>query len=436
MTTAPLPNPARISEHRSATTRLEPVRLSAEALLISSLIHTQDVGSAAGYGVVPSHFLGYADEYNWLINYMSVYGAEPSWDAFKQAFPGFQVSEHTDVRSACDLVFKAFAKRNLNEAMAEAVDLLGTGDVHAAYARITAAEPLRANPKPRELLTDSHFLADWDKPSPVLDTPYPSVNRLTGGMRPGQLWYVAARPGNGKSAHLVNIVKRAVLDGARVKFYSLEMSEDDVRNRFHAALARQYGHRGITLTGLRDRTVKMDEYRRFLGELGERLGAGGGHLDIHTPREGLVTPGVVAAGADEYDLCVVDYVGLMRGDAGTRAVDDWRNLAAISNDLKLIAGSASSTLLVASQINREGEHGSEPPRLANLSGSDALGQDGDVVLTMRAAPHQVASIFSVEKNRHGPSGKFFTKFDPNTGDFAEVSKDDVEELVLSAESER
>lgn len=406
--------------------------LSSEAILISALLNNNDVSAGKQYGLSPVHFKGYNAEYNWLLSHLETYGVDPSKDAFHEAFPHFLFSDHEDVRSACDMVFRAYGKRNLTEAMTDAMGHLGVGDLDEAYSVLVKAEPLRTAPKPRKVLTDMDFLDTWDDEHMSIDTPYRTLTKVTGGMKPGQIWYLAARPKNGKSAHLVSFVKRAVLDGCRVKFYSLEMSEPEVRARFHAALATHYGYKGISLTAIRDRTVDKHAYKTFVGELQERLEDTGGSLDIHTPREGIVTPGVIGAGADEYHLNVLDYIGLMRQDGGGRAVDDWRNLASISNDLKILSGSANTTLLVASQINREGESGTEPPKLSNLAGSDALGQDGDVVLTMRRMG-RVATAFSVEGNRHGPDAKFYTTFDPDNGVYNEISREQAEDLVLAAE---
>lgn len=411
------------------------VRMSAEAICISALLNNQDVLAGQSYGLSPVHFVGYQSHYNWLLNYQNYYKTEPSKEAFSEAFPDFRYGEHEDIRSAVDMVFKAFAKRNLTEAMTEAMENLQLGDVQTAYSTLVAAEPQRTNAKPRRLLTDLDFLDDWETGSSAIYTPYRTLDRVTGGMKPGQLWYLSARPKNGKSAHLVNMVKHAVLAGNRVKFYSLEMSEPEVRGRFHAALAHHYGYKGITLTAIRDKSIDLFAYKQFVTELQDRIEAAGGGLDIHTPKDGLVTPALVNSAASEYHLNVVDYVGLMRADGGGRT-QEWQTLAGISNDLKLGAAASGTTYLCASQINREGEQGKEPPKLANLAGSDALGQDGDVILTMRAQGHQnVATCMSVEGNRHGPSAKFYTRFDPNRGDFTEITSDEAESLVMDSEEE-
>jgi hypothetical protein len=160
--------------------------------------------------------------------------------------------------------------------------------------------------------------------------------------------------------------------------------------------------------------VDTEVYRRFIGELAERLTASGGALDIHTPADGAVSPSVVAARCGEYQLTVVDYIGLMAQDGGGMAIDDWRVMAKISNSMKIIALGQSTSMLCA---------------------ADALGQDGDVVLTMRSKPKDVATHFSLEKNRHGQSGiHFYTTFDPNTGVYTEISAEHAEDLVINAEA--
>lgn len=405
--------------------------LSGENLLISALVNTGDVGAAASYGVSPHHFRGFKDEYNWLLNYAETYGEAPSKDIFCSTFDDFVFSTHSDVRSAVDMVFKANNRNRIRLAATEAVDLAAMGDPLAAYERMLEAKPLTTRAEVKPLLTDMTFFDTWNAPHQGVEVPYRTLQRHTKGIKPGNLWYMAARPGQGKTAHLGNIATYAVLTGCRVMFYSLEMSEDEVRARFHAALASHFGVEGLTMSDIRDHRVDMHTYKTFVGELGDRLD---GHLDIHTPADGPVTPSTVAAAADEYDLNVVDYIGLMRDDLNRPAVDDWRTAASISNRLKEIALAEKTAMLAASQINREGETGTAPPKIKNLAQSDALGQDGDVVVTMRAKPFNVATAFSLEKNRHGVSGiPFFTTFDPDRGIYTEITSEQAEELAIDRE---
>ena len=407
--------------------------LSAEALLISALLNSDCVGEEVQYGISAADFEGYQDQYNWLKNYLEVYACQPTRDIFQHKFGDFIFSEHADVRSAAEMVHHASNRRRITTAITEAVDLMHVGETEAGYQRLVDARPKTALAKPRSLLTDTDHLDRVDR-GYAIELPYPTLQRITGGIKPGNLWYVAGRPGQGKSAHLGSLTKKALLDGNRSLFCSLEMSADEVRGRFHASLATDLGYHGITVNSLRDNRVDTDLYRKFIGELTERLEASGGVLDVITPADGPVSPSAVAARCGEYDLTVVDYVGLMKSDSGGHAIDDWRVMATISNALKDVALSQNTRLLCAAQINRDGDTGSAPPKLKNLAQSDALGQDGDVVLTMRAKPRNVATTFSIEKNRHGSDGiRFYTSFNPNTGVYEEISEDRAEDLACAAE---
>ena len=323
----------------------------------------------------------------------------------------------------------------MTTAITEAVDLMHLGETEAGYSRLVDAKPRHALLPPRALITDTDRVNAWGTKPYFVELPYPTLQRFTGGIRSGNLWYVAGRPGQGKSAHQVNMSAHAMLAGNRVLFYSLEMSEEEVVARFHACVATAMGYPSITLSNLRDRNVDRDVYKRFIGELKDRLKTTEGCLHIHTPADGPVSPSVVAARCGEYQLTNIDYVGLMSQDGGGHAIDDWRVMARISNQLKTIALAQDTAMVCAAQINRDGETGSAPPKVKNLAQSDALGQDGDVVLTMRSKPHDVATDFSLEKNRHGSSGiRFYTTFGPNTGDFTEISAERAEDLVINAEA--
>lgn len=405
---------------------------SGEAVLISALLNNHDVLAASYHGITPDHFIGYRDEYRYLIGFQDHYKAEPSWEVFLDSFKSFPRCDHEDIRSACDMVFKAHDRIQMTDAMNQAMSHLSMGDVAAAHGILSGTELHRTAPKPKKLLTDLDFLDRWDEDQgSAIEVPYRTLQRHTGGIRPGNIWYVSARPSQGKSAHLVNIAAKAVRDGCRVKFYSLEMNEDEVRFRFHALLANHYGYKGITLNDLRDRRTDKHAYKQFVSELADKFD---GCLDIHTYHDGMITPGVIMTTASEYDLNIVDYIGLMRQDNGSRSVDDWRVAASISNDLKMIAGMCSTRMLVATQINREGDVGTEAPKLRNMAQTDALGQDGDVVVTMRAMPKDVATLLSLEKNRHGPSHiSFCTTFDPNVGVFQEITREQADDMAMAAE---
>jgi replicative DNA helicase len=67
-------------------------------------------------------------------------------------------------------------------------------------------------------------------------TGLPALDRAIGGLRPGSLIIVAARPAMGKSAFALNIAqKAATLYGVPAAIFSLEMSKEEIGNRMLSA---------------------------------------------------------------------------------------------------------------------------------------------------------------------------------------------------------
>jgi replicative DNA helicase len=284
---------------------------------------------------------------------------------------------------------------------------------------------------PINLVSDLGFLDDYHEPAETLELPWPTLQGITGGLHRGNYMVLAARLGQGKSAYLMAMAGHALTQGKRVLFYSLEMSESEVRARAHSLLARKLGYSVFTLSNIRNRQVDPRDYKDLVQELTQTIP---GTLEVHTPASGMVSPATVASRAGEYDMVIIDYATLMVTDTGQPVSDDWRTATQVSNRLKQIALAEQTRIVAAAQVNREGDTaGWRPPKVKNLAQADSFGQDADLVVTFKAyAPN--ATVFSVEKNRHGASGHFFfTRFNPNEGVFTEITRDDADDLRAQAE---
>ena len=111
------------------------------------------------------------------------------------------------------MVHLAANRRRLTTAITEAMDLIHIGEIGGAYDLLCEARPKRAagqatQPAHRCLITSMSGTTGRT----AVELPYSTLQRHTGGIMAGNLWYVAARPGQGKSAHLTSIAKHAVLD--------------------------------------------------------------------------------------------------------------------------------------------------------------------------------------------------------------------------------
>jgi len=409
-------------------------RTTPESLLLSALLNNLDPAAAKEYGILPKHFVGYRDEYEWIQNFWTQQGSAPSVSALQTAYPTFPHDpDTTDVRWPAGEVRKKFAARELAKATLRVTDLLSQQKVEEAYEQIVGLRLETVSTKPSSLLLDHAFLDDYGPGTEVrMPMPWNTLQGLTDGQGPGELWYFAARQGHGKSSYLINMACDSARKGHRVLFYSLEMTRRQVQVKSHSILGAMLGHEVDHREMLHQRFDRR-AYKTLLQDIEERIP---GTIDVHTPDLGLVTPGVIAARAGDYDQVFVDYIGLVKADDGTPAIKDYRVIAEISNELKQVALSKKTRIVAAAQINREGISTSgKAPRLHHLAQSDHLGNDGDVVIT-QARYCKGVNILSVEKNRHGTSEvNFWTRFEANRGIYTEVTRDVADEIRTSGDDE-
>lgn len=399
-------------------------RPTSEALLISALVSVSQPYLAAEYNIAPEMLTAHQTEYRWLLSYPTVYGSPPSKEALLHQFPDFPWVDTSDVAYACGEIRYEHTRKELVKTIRAAAEAVSDGDIEDAISRMVAFVPVQSKQPMPNMLHDIAFLDEYDSPADAMPVPWRTAQGVTGGIRPGDLWYVAARLGQGKSWSLVNMVKTALLDGRKVCVFSLEMPKYQWLTRVHVALGAALGM-DVDHIAMRDRVFDRVAYRKLVESIKDEVS---GELFIHDLSRGRVTPGTVSAVAKDFELSVIDYVGLMSASAGSKAVDDWRVMASISNQLKEIANSSMSRIVAAAQINREGDTNSwKPPRTVNLAQSDALGQDADVVITHKQYSKKTM-VYAVDKNRSGAAGVYYwTRYLPNIGRFEEITRDQADD---------
>ena len=405
------------------------LRPTAETLMISVMLNTKDPNIVAAAGVRPQHFTSYRDEYEWVNRYFREYGSAPTFEQLRSKFRGFPSDKLIqDPRQPARDMSRDYARKVLMKSMREAASALELDDVEQAYKLISGLSLESFSPMPENLLATDDFLNDYDETHEVIKYPWPTLQATTGGFSPEQLVYFAARPSQGKSWFLVNIAAQAAYEGYRVIFYSLEMSKRELQVRSHAIIGNKIGWGSeIDTFKMLHKQYDKDDYSLLLRDLSEKTE---GVLHIHDQTQGRVTPSVVASRAEDYDLTVIDYVGLMDADSGAKSVHDWRVAAEISNDLKHITRSKKSRILAAAQINRDGEGtGNIPPKMRSMASTDVYVQDADTILTMTRLRGGHAAALSIEKNRQGQDDvRFYTKFLANRGDFSEVTRAEADDI--------
>lgn len=226
---------------------------------------------------------------------------------------------------------------------------------------------------------------------------------LNGGMRPGWLVVLAARPKMGKTALALNIANHVASIGV-AEVLSLEMTKPELHNRNLASI----GH--IALPRLADPKLMTEEdFSRLTGAI-KKIGA----LKLYLDDEAGLTLHRVAAKARQVkrkagrlDLLVVDYLQLMNGPGDNRN----SQIETITRGLKNLAKELGCPIVLVSQLNRELERRpNKRPQPSDLRDSGSIEQDADVVILLYR--DEVYNPDSQDKgiceanialNRHGPT---------------------------------
>ena len=236
-------------------------------------------------------------------------------------------------------------------------------------------------------------------------TPWPSLNRLIGGLRPGAVYVVAARPGVGKTV-VASQLAAGLAQHGRVAFSSLEMSEDDLVSRLISERLN------ISVGKVKDNHMTERDWevlalgRAKLDALNIAIDdrASVSAVDVRAHAKAVSRGGKLAG-------VVVDYMQLMSSPS---KVDRYLQVSEFSRQLKVMAKDFQVPVIALSQLNRKAEDRQDKrPRLADLRESGAIEQDADLVLLLRReenAGHTFENPMEslwvdVAKNRHGETGE-------------------------------
>lgn len=261
-----------------------------------------------------------------------------------------------------------------------------------------------------DAITYLESLLDGSLDSSRILTGYPGIDRLTGGIHPGQLVLVAGRPGLGKSVTALDIARHVAFGQRKpVLFHTLEMSRREIGYRLLASLAQVNLSKFANPTLLtaddfarmRDAQVMIDGAPFYLDDSPERTTADIRARAAHLARQ-----------PDGLALVVVDYIGLLKHANESRIESQQVKIQQFSRDLKLLAKTVAPVLAMA-QLNRGLEsRANRTPVLSDLRDSGALEQDSDVVILLHqnadaedpADPRAGEITLIVAKNRNGEKG--------------------------------
>jgi len=267
-----------------------------------------------------------------------------------------------------------------------------------------------------------------------LPTGFSDFDKLTGGLRAGDLLIVAGRPSMGKTTLAVNMAEYAAVNPntrASVAIFSMEMPSEQVITRMLSSIG------GVPLNSLRSGRISDEDWVRITGATSQLSEA-----KIFVDETPALNPTELRARARRVkrehglNLVVVDYLQLMQvpGTQENRATE----IAEISRALKALAKELQVPVIALSQLNRSVEQREHKrPVMSDLRESGSLEQDADMILLIyreevydkNTTKKGVAEI-DLAKHRNGEIGTFLLTFQGQYTRFANYAPDSYAEGVL------
>jgi len=380
-----------------------------------------------------AHDALYASEQDWAEGVLDITAAIQ----FVNTYGWFTHAPHY-----ADIVVAHARRRAMSDAGAKIVQLAhGSGDVdpglamHEAMAgldRFGATTERRGPQSYNDIIPDYQErvmrMRSGEIPNRVTATGFRAVDRkLSGGVFPGELVIVAARPSMGKTAYALQVGHNVAKAGKHVVVFSAEMSKEALIKRAVSEISGQPADTS-------EHHLNDEQFNLYLSAL-ERL------RDI--PLSIDDTPGITTAQMTvrvqamqrrhDLGLVVFDYIELA-GDT-VQGDSEERRINGIVKSLKTMARVCDVPVMALCQLNRNVENRSDKrPKLADLRYSGSIEQDADKVMFLYRHDYYVnqggdtkpepgtegTAEVIVSKHRNGPTGPVTLRFVAETMRFFDI----------------
>ncbi len=257
-------------------------------------------------------------------------------------------------------------------------------------------------------------------------TGFDELDHYLSGLQKSDLIILGARPSMGKTALILDIARNASRQGNSVGVFSLEMSKEQIIDRFIAAEAQ------VALWRLRTGRLNDEIEFQMIQESLDRLSKMPIFID-DTPSPNVLQIRSMARRLQmehSLSLIIIDYVQLITPMRHSENIV--QQFTEISHGLKSLARELNTPVLAISQLSRAVDQREiKIPRLSDLRETGSWEQDADVVLFIYrkdrdklnpTLEEQNTAEIIISKHRNGPLGTVQLKFDPEKVSFKQLDK--------------
>lgn len=250
---------------------------------------------------------------------------------------------------------------------------------------------------------------------------WPTLDKLTGGVTGGDLVYIVARPGVGKSQLLSYCAHHAYSKGFSPLVLTMEMTDVQLARRIFG-IAGKFNHDAIR------RDIPDNATEKRLNDAIEDIENSKVDFNVIC---GQVRQTVenIASLIDELqpDVVYIDAAYLLNlKNSNAKA---WEKIALIGEKLKEIAISRNIPIIMTVQFNREAAK-SKRFQMDTIAGSDAIAQLGSVIIAVQPGEepyNETRRILEMIKNREGGLTEFEIHYTFDPPAFGEVEYQQIDE---------
>lgn len=251
---------------------------------------------------------------------------------------------------------------------------------------------------------------------PGITTGYHELNRLFGGFEANKLYYVGARPSQGKTALMLNFLLHALSANASVGVISVESTGRELADRILSikgtvdSMALRRGDFGSKTASVANNLTEV------VNALYERPG-----LIYHNPHSSIADVALQIRRMvrnSQIKIAFVDYVQLIA--PGKKFGARHEEVAHVSRELKAIASDNGIAVVALAQMRRAVD--GKKSEMGDFAESSSLEKDADVMMAIQheARDEGEYSAIKVLKARDGITGECPVRFTREYLKFTEV----------------
>lgn len=403
--------------------------------ILNKILTTGDASILQDNNITRDYFVGFEDEYDFLIDHLKEYGNVPDKTTFISKFNDFEfVDVQESDRYLVDTIREEYLYYQSVPVLQKAAELLKSDANAAAEYMIQALKTLQpnysnngidiisqANDRFEKYKERQEHQDEW-----FFTSGFEELDDIIHGIqREEELLVIFARTNQGKSWVLEKMCTHVWQLGFNVGYISPEMSADSIGYRFDT-LNKNFSNKAL-MWGKGD--IEEEEYSEYIKELSEKDNKFMVATPIDFDRKITVSKLKTFVTNNKLDLIAIDGITYMTDERFKRGDNKTTTLTNISEDLMMLSMELHIPILIVVQANRNGVVDEEEgtPELESIRDSDGIAHNASKVLSIRQLKNGVLEI-GVKKQRFGRvGGKLQYDWDINTGMFTPiVSNDDAQ----------